>query len=81
MENQYIGGELSKKRTWTVCRFKKGPWQKRGEDVFEGGLRSQCTLRHYDYWQRILTKKYPKQITVCVTNTVILLIIVILIET
>ena len=44
MKNQYIGGEFPKKGAWIVCRFMRGPGKKDGVDVFEVGLRPQCTL-------------------------------------
>ena len=36
-KNQYIEGISLKRGAWTVFRFKKGAWQKRGSCVFEGG--------------------------------------------
>ena len=81
MKNQYIGGELPKKGAWAVCRFKRGLGKKRGE---EGGFKPQCTLwvrGAFLLTQWLIGKKDPTQITLCDTNTVTLLIIVIIIDT
>ena len=43
MKNQYIGDEMPKQGAWIVRRFKRGFGKKKGVDVFEVGLRPQCT--------------------------------------
>ena len=44
MKKQYIGVNCLKKSAWIVCRFRKGLGKKEVGDVFEVGLRPQCTL-------------------------------------
>ena len=73
-----------KRGPWTVCIFRRGLGKKRGDDIFEGGLRRQCPLcvgGTFLLAQWLIGIKYPKQIILCDTNTVIVLIIVIIINT
>ena len=61
------------KGAWTVCRFKRGVFKKVSV-MYLSGLRTLVMTP----W--LIGIKYPKQITMCCANTVMLLIIVIVIK-
>ena len=80
-KKQYIRGELLIKGAWTVCRFKRGLGKKEGVMFFRGGVE---TPMHTMSWRRLLIDtmacrhKNPKQITMCDTNIVIILLIIVI---
>ena len=67
MKNQYIEGELPKKREGGLGQFADldRSLQKRDSDVFEEG-RGAFLMTPW-----LIGIKYPKQILLCCTNTVI----------
>ena len=83
MKNVNISDELPKKggRAWTVCRFKRGAGKKRGGDALMNMGVGLIPPTH-NIWiggDFLLTLwftgiKYSKKITLCDTNTVILII-------
>ena len=72
-KNNILGVNCLKKVAWTVCRFKKKGFARKRGDVFEGGVRPQCTLwvgGAFLLTQWFIGIKCPKSITLCHTNTV-----------
>ena len=72
MKNQHIGVNCLKKVAWIVCIFKRELGKKEGVMFLRGDWDPKACyeLEEPSYWH-----KYPKQITLCDNNTVILLII------